>query len=1093
MSKRASPAKISRPRLFDVVPRERLFGLLDDNRGRPLVWIAAPPGAGKTALVASYLEARGFPAIWYQLDASDADPAALFHYLSLAAQGWREVEKLPLPRFIPENPSDLPSFARLYFRAYFGQLPKGTVLVLDNYQEVADDASLHEIVSQCVAEAPAGSSVICVSRVEAPRRFAQHAAHGAMLLVGWDKLQLTLEEVRAISLRRGVDEEWLIQTLYRQSQGWAAGVTLMLERLVHLDAGSKELPSDSHESVFNYFASLILDRAPEATRTVLLSAAFLPQITAALACELSGRTDAAAILDSLYRRRMFVDRRPGTEPLYQFHALFQDFLKARASEAFSPDQLRTLLVRTASVLEATANPDAAMDLWVTAGDWAQATRLTLKEARKLLNSGRRQTLQRWIQLLPPELVAGHPKLLYWLGRTQLQISPSEGVRTLERSLELFRRGDDREGHIECVIELLGGSFLGFHALEALERWLDELLAELELLSTFTSEDVELRVWAIVSMTLFHVRPWHPLTEAAYRRVEELLPRCTDPSVGLAAAMHALVMSGLCGDFARGDRIAHLSESLAARETASPAEAAWWFAQVGWLRLVEARYGEALESLEKGAHIAESNGLRTVMRQIILWRFTVQWRIGEWSAASAALAEVEAMPRPNQPMLEATLNLSRARHAYHQGQFANAADFAMQSYKAAMQTRSRLEEVVFSLCNADVLLQTGRLEDAESLIAQARALIDRVPVYRCFRSAQVFMQARQSSLRGDREATLRGLRESLALARDGNSRYYLRFSDYAMPPLFQLALEESIEVDLVRDIIRTFRLKPPKNAPENWPWPVRIVTLGGFEVQVNGEPIEFSRKLPRKTLLLLKAIVALGGRNVSEEALCDALWGDEEADAALNALAITVVRLRKLLGTNEAVIQQGGRISLNPELCWVDVWHFERLASDNAPMGALLSVYGGAFLPEEEGEPWSVAARERLRGKLIDALSRHGTMLEQQGDVQGALQCYQRGIDADPIVETFHQGLMRCYERMGRRTEALSAYRRLKQTLSVVLGVPPSESTQQLFHDMLQRQVADGSLGGGEPATTIEESGAAVNRSGAGNVVRRLPVRRKQAR
>jgi len=114
-------------------------------------------------------------------------------------------------------------------------------------------------------------------------------------------------------------------------------------------------------------------------------------------------------------------------------------------------------------------------------------------------------------------------------------------------------------------------------------------------------------------------------------------------------------------------------------------------------------------------------------------------------------------------------------------------------------------------------------------------------------------------------------------------------------------------------------------------------------------------------------------------------------------------------------------------------------------------------------------------------------------VQGALQCYQRGIDADPIVETFHQGLMRCYEQMGRRTEALSAYRRLKQTLFVVLGVPPSESTQQLFHDMLQRQVADGSLGGGEPATTIEESGAALNRSGGGNVVRRLPVRRKQAR
>lgn len=65
----------------------------------------------------------------------------------------------------------------------------------------------------------------------------------------------------------------------------------------------------------------------------------------------------------------------------------------------------------------------------------------------------------------------------------------------------------------------------------------------------------------------------------------------------------------------------------------------------------------------------------------------------------------------------------------------------------------------------------------------------------------------------------------------------------------------------------------------------------------------------------------------------------------------------------------------------------------------------------------------MRGRFIDLRSRQGSAPESAGDVDIAVQCYLRGIESDPIVESFHAGLMRCYERLGRRTEAISAYRR----------------------------------------------------------------------
>jgi LuxR family transcriptional regulator, maltose regulon positive regulatory protein len=1052
MTRKASLAKLSRPRLFGVIQRERLFALLDENRGRPLVWLSGPPGAGKTTLVATYLETRELPALWYQVDPGDADPASFFYYLSVAARTLGAADFVALPRFVAEHLTDLPAFTRLFFRSFFSQLPDGSILVLDNYQEVSQEASLHGILRQAIAEVPPDSSLICISRLEAPQTFAQAAVNGAMCHVGWDHLRLTFEEVQAIATQRHVTRAPLLKALYEQSEGWAAGVTLMLERLGHFDGNSQTLSAETRESVFNYFASLIFDQASETTRRILLSIAFLPRVTPTLASQLSDSKSAAELLEDLYHRRMFTDRRPGPEPVYQLHALFLDFLKTRARATLDTERLDALLHRSASALEDSGDVEAAMEIWLEERNWMEVARIAIKEANNLLGSGRRQTLLRWLHCIPDEVQAREPWLVYWLGRAQLEVGPEEGVKTLEAALARFRLSEDRYGRIECLAALLSGAFLGFLALDAMDRWLDELLTELGLSPESASSDVDLRIWGVLCVTLFHLRPWHPLTVPAYRRVSAMLDHCDDPNVALVAAMHALVVSGLCGDFDCGDRIASASKSLATRENASPSEAAWWFAQVGWLRFVEARYDEALENLEKGCRIAEANGLRLALRQIILWRVAVEWRSVGWSAASISLAEVEAMPRPTQPMVEATLNLQRSRRAGQRGQKDDAASLASLSYEAAMRTRSRLEEVVFCLTNADVFLYTGRNEDAELLLTRVRALIERTPVYRCFHAALVLMEARCTMVRGNRTLALAQLREALALAREGNGRHYLRFSDWAMPPLFTLALDEGVEVDLVQQIIRMFRLKPPAGAPDLWPWPIRIRTLGRFEVLINDEPLGFSRKVPKKTLALMKVLVAYGGQEVSEQSLCDSLWSDEEADAAKQTLGITVVRLRKLLGVNDAVLQQGGKISLDRTLFWVDAWRFEERIVQSSDLNAVakgLALYGGKFLPEDEGEAWSVPARERLRGKFIHLLATHGQSLEAGGDTAAAIDLYLRGVDADPIVEVFYQGLMRCYQSLGRHTEAISAYRRLRQTLSVVLGVAPSAESQALYRTIVE--------------------------------------------
>jgi len=276
-----------------------------------------------------------------------------------------------------------------------------------------------------------------------------------------------------------------------------------------------------------------------------------------------------------------------------------------------------------------------------------------------------------------------------------------------------------------------------------------------------------------------------------------------------------------------------------------------------------------------------------------------------------------------------------------------------------------------------------------------------------------------------------------------------------------ALERGIEANYVQMLIRKRNLTAPSPDIAAWPRPLKIITLGRFEILRDELPIEFSRKAPKKLVALLKAIIAHGEGGISAEEIIDALWPDLEADAAHEAFATNLHRLRKLLGRPEAIRLIEGRLSIGSAVCWVDVWGFEHLFNvcksawkdSDAPRALeyadrAMESYRGGFLPNDIDQPWSVSMRERLRSRFIKLVSDTGAHHERNGDLGRAMEWYRRGIETDNLAEEFYQGLMRCYSLQGRRAEGAAVYRQLRQLLSVVLGVGPSPTTQALSRDIL---------------------------------------------
>jgi DNA-binding SARP family transcriptional activator len=79
--------------------------------------------------------------------------------------------------------------------------------------------------------------------------------------------------------------------------------------------------------------------------------------------------------------------------------------------------------------------------------------------------------------------------------------------------------------------------------------------------------------------------------------------------------------------------------------------------------------------------------------------------------------------------------------------------------------------------------------------------------------------------------------------------------------------------------------------------------------------------------------------------------------------------------------------------------------------------------------------------------RLGTQLERERDWPVAIDVYRRGLEADNLAESLYRGLMRALAAIGDQAEALNAFRRCRELLSIVLGIKPSAETERLYREI----------------------------------------------
>lgn len=1058
-------AKLSKPRIRGAVPRERLFDLLDRHRAvHPAIWVAGPPGAGKTVLVSTYLEARELPVVWFEVDGGESDPAAFFYHLRLAVEAMGDEKKDPLPLLTPEYLADVSGFARRFFRSFFQRLAVPSAVVLDNYQEVQVGSVFHTLIERLLAEVPEGISVFVISRTAPPEECVRLLLGGSIAQVGFDDLRLTLEETALIAGCGFPPDRDSLGALYAQADGWAAGTILMADRMKRTGTlGAMSRPGEM-DSVFGYFAGQVFQDLPQMARSVLMRTAFLPHMSAAVAARISGEPHAGRVLEEMFRRHLFTDRRGGQDPVYHYHALFSAFLREEARQAVPPEDFARLISDSADLLAADGAVEQAVALYLQVERWDRARSAILQAAPALVAQGRLETLKEWILALPVATLLGESWLRFWLGACHAVTSPKRAREIFEDAYRGFVARGDSVGQMAAAAAVIESHMMDFESV-SLKEWVAVLETLLHEEPRFPSKELALRVHCACVLGTFNEQPGHPLLASSVRRIDNLLAEDIEPNRKVLAGAILLPYCAWKGDVELAARVFGRIEPLLDDPSVQQLARHWWRVRQSTFYIWRMQYDEMEHSLEEARQIAEAHNWRSGAPFGSLMSAMLAAFRHDAAAARVVVQRFEAQRNPAKPgddlygyMVHAACAVAAGDHA-----------LAVSLQDKAMAGAERMwfpTRYVGMLNHVQMLLQVGETDRAQAAWERLHALVAGIGLDCCEMEVRL-LEAGVAWARGEAERCNRALSACLPFfRRRGFFGYTFRWMPELVGHLMLQALGAGIEAEYVRAAVYELQLAPPSREVEAWPWPVKIYTLGHFRVVIDGEPLTFNGKAQKKPLELLKALVALGGRDVDFPMLVELLWPD--AEDARKSGEMTLSRLRKLLGRAEAVQIADGKLALNPALVWVDADAFERLLQPlpegslasrmqgqggtpcdrESRAGAALALYRGHFLSQEPPAPWAQSMADRLRARYLRQVLETGRGCEAIGWDQAA-QVYERGIELDNLAEEFYQRLMVCHRERGSLTDAIRVYRRCRDNLSIILGIAPSAETTALYQSLHQ--------------------------------------------
>ncbi len=1039
--------------------RERLHRVLAEGlERRRITVVSAPPGYGKSALVARFLGDRQHEVVWLRLDGTDRDPSLLCRYL---VAGLRRIapdfgeHSEGLVEELRARPAEIEQLADVLIRDAEA-LPDRVHVVLDRVEFLESATLCVRMLRRLVDYLPDTLHLMLLGRSYPEVGVHPRIARGEALILSADDLAFTAEETRQLlgevfGLRL---EPQRIDEIQRGTRGWVTALQL-LRQTAQVRRGV-ELPADvfrrAEREIFDYFGEEVYSAEPEAVRRFLVSTALPSVLDADLVGDVLEQPDAAALLREVHRRGLFLTLLAGPRELYSYDPLFREFLARKLRAELGAGEERRLHRAYGRGYLERREPVAALGHLIEAAD-VEATVTVLERGRELLGGGFHDEVIAAATFLL-ESGAGTAIAHDLLGEARrLAGDYGAAVGHFARALSPPGAGPglEREARAAALQGLAYSKLkLGRHeeALAAAEAALEGAAGNPALLARILNTLAILRY--LHGDLAEAIAVWGRALASARQGEDEHLTLMVAHNLGLPHAVR--------GDLARASECFRMLTSGDNRRL-GPEEAAAHL-NLARIALLSGRFEQAAARLDDAREIARRLNLRALAGDVLEAEGSLLRELGRLDDAAAKYGEARAVftALGLQEVLD-NLAEEEALLTAQRGEVERAQQLVQDLVERARQAQAADRLGSALLGQGQILLLAGRHADAARALEEAVSIFARTD--RAYQECTARMGLAASCLRQKRaETASREIAAAVRLAtRYGYGATLLKLT--ARDAGLRAAVEALPEG---RALIAPEETAPPRVGEDSGPDrpDLTIRLLGPFEVYRDAEhPIPATAWKLKKACLLFCYIAASRGRRATKDRLIDAVWGDARPSVVRKNFHPAISLLRGALNHGRHVPKtfvtyEAGSYRLNPSYSYaLDTEAFDkaiatarrRTAAERAAAAAdyerALALYRGPFL-EGFDDSWIDPLRFHYQSLYEAALAEVADLELEAGRADAAVERLTRLVGVTPLDEGASVRLMRALGAAGRRGDVEREYRRLVRALAESLAVEPAAGTRRAY-------------------------------------------------